>query len=167
MKSRITTLCMVVAVVLFSFAATGAVAGGPVCQPRMMPPPACPPPPPSAMPCAGCDDMNPVEGIVRSAANMITGILSIPGKVVGKMFTRGCPPPCGPPPPCPPAAYLGPQPRYQPDCSAAGCCPPPGCAPAVGYGLAPPKPYVPPSAPARKFRPFTGNDTYRDMRIPG
>lgn len=150
-------------------------AGGPICGPKMCPPPMCAPmcappacaPPMAMSPCmppscqppmcgparSGCEE-GPLEKVFKGACMLVTGVVSLPFKLVDCMFGGSNRPPrtarcgydqmpaCGPTMACMPP-MCAPTPCYP----GIGCGVPGGTPMGFGYG-----------APrSKKFRPFAEN----------
>ena len=101
------------------------------------PPPMCGPPPCSP-PCCGpppCGQPNPLARVFTGAFRVVTGVVTLPFKLVDRMIdAMDCSPqcgrpPCGPPPCAPP--MCGPPPSPPPLCGPTKCYTP-------AYGMRPP-----------------------------
>jgi hypothetical protein len=123
----------------------------PMCGPAVCPPPMCPPPPCAPAPCApapcapvpcaprmcapvpcpppACAPRcgpNPLAMILGGAVKLVAGAITLPFKIVDRLFGG----PCSPRPVCRPRYACGPPPTY---CAPPMMCPPPMCGPPVGY----------------------------------
>jgi hypothetical protein len=162
MNHRVIVRALVAAAALIAFAFTPAVAGGPMCPPPMCPPPMCAPAPmcgpaPCAPPmccpppCAPeqCEP-GPLAQILRGAARLVVGVVSLPFRMADCLFGDDCFVPrrecrqvvaCAPPPMCAPC---GPMMGY-------------AAPPAYGFGMAPGRPVGMGQGAPRRFVPFSSN----------